>query len=274
MPHPPTLRESGDRSELAETTEAEAPSGAAAISMVRLSRAFGLRRAVRSLTLAIAEGERLAIMGPNGAGKSTLIRMLATLLRPTSGNLFICGFDAAHDGQEVRRRIGVLLHETLLYPDLTVEENLRFFARLYSIDGVAKRLTELYERLALQGLERTRVRRLSRGQQQRAALARALLHGPEVLLLDEPDTGLDLRTFELLSGELRRDRSTTIIFTTHQPGHALDLATRLLVMRDGIGHDLGPATEWSAESLQRAVVTATPEGIQGGHTGLPRRVHR
>jgi ABC-type multidrug transport system ATPase subunit len=198
----------------------------------------------------------LAVLGPNGSGKTTLIRLLATLLRPTSGQLAICGFDAAQDGQEARRRLGVVLHETLLYPDLTVMENLAFFARLYHVAAAAQRGAALAERFGLDALRDSRVRRLSRGQQQRAALARALLHEPPVLLLDEPDTGLDATAFERLRAELTSETGRTVVLTTHQPAHALTLATHLLLLRDGRARDLGSASDWSAESLQSLIAAA------------------
>ena len=221
-----------------------------------LSRAFGARRAVRPLTLSLEAGERLAVIGPNGAGKTTLIRLLATLLRPTSGRLEISGFDAIEEPEEVRRRLGVVLHETLLYPDLTVEENLRFFARLYGLVDVPERVAAICGRLDLAGMARNRVRRLSRGQQQRAALARALLHDPPVLLFDEPDTGLDAASFERLRGELLRDTERTIVFSTHHAGHALALATRVLLLQSGRAADLGSAARWSADDLVRAIAAA------------------
>ena len=240
-------------------TEDHAPERQTAVPAVLtrgLSKAFGARRALRSLNLSLERGERLAVIGPNGAGKTTLIRLLATLLRPSSGALTVCGFDASEEPEEVRRRLGVILHETLLYPDLTVEENLRFFARLYGLADPSGRIDAICERLELAALRRGRVRRLSRGQQQRTALARALLHDPPVLVFDEPDTGLDAAAFERLRDELVRETGRTLIFSTHQAGHALALATRILLLQAGRARDLGPAARWPADDLVRAIAAA------------------
>jgi heme exporter protein A len=229
-----------------------------ALLMHGLSKAFGPRRAIRALSLRLEAGERLAIIGPNGAGKTTLIRLLSTLLRPTAGRFEVCGFDTATDSEEARRRLGVVLHETLLYPDLTVDENLRFFARLYDVPAAAERITTICERLDLAGLRGNRVRRLSRGQQQRTALARALLHDPPLLLFDEPDTGLDAASFERLRAELLREPGRSIVFSTHHAGHALALATRVLLLQAGRAADLGAASRWSADDLIRAIAAAAP----------------
>lgn len=233
-----------------------APDVPPALLTQHLSKAFGARRALRPLNLRLEAGERLAVIGPNGAGKTTLIRLLATLLRPSSGRLTVCGFEANEEPEEVRRRLGVVLHETLLYPDLTVDENLRFFARLYDLHEAPDRIAAVCERLNLGGVSQSRVRRLSRGQQQRAALARALLHDPPLLLFDEPDTGLDAAAFERLREELLRDSARTLIVSTHHAGHALALATRILLMQGGRSSDLGPASQWSADDLVRAVAAA------------------
>ncbi len=135
-------------------------------------------------------GEYVTLVGPNGAGKTTLLRILATLIRPTSGTVRIAGMDVARAGPEIRRYIGFLSHRTLLYEDLTAEQNLRFYARLYGIPDASARMDELLQRVGLADRRHDLVRTFSRGMQQRLAVARALIHCPSILLLDEPYTGL------------------------------------------------------------------------------------
>lgn len=223
------------------------------IRAIALSKSFGIRPALYPLSLSIIRGERLAVVGPNGAGKTTLIRLLATLLYPSAGSLNICSFDSAMDGQEIRRRIGVTLHEHLLYGDLTVAENLALFARLYGVASVRDRLAELGDKLGLADLMAVRVRRLSRGQQQRVALARALVHAPPVLLLDEPDTGLDESAFARLASLLLLGAGHTVVVTSHNPSHVLALATRLIFLQGGHAWDLGQAASWTSGELQRVL---------------------
>lgn len=236
------------------SAEGSQPSEAAIVAR-GLSKSFGRRRAVRSASLCLLPGERLAVMGPNGAGKTTLIRLLATLLRPSTGTLAICGIDTGETILEARRRIGTVLHETLLYPDLTLAENLRFFARLYDVANAEIAIDNLSGRLALRGLLSLRVRRLSRGQQQRASLARALLHDPTVLLFDEPDTGLDSSAFELVRYELLRDPGRAIILTTHSIAHARALTQRIALMHDGRLREIGRLDMISDAAVQSALST-------------------
>lgn len=224
-----------------------------AVVAAGISKAFGSRRALRPLDLSLEAGERLVVMGPNGSGKTTLLRLLATLLRPTSGWLMIGGLDAADDGQEVRQYLGVVMHDTLLYSDLTVAENLTFYGRLYRVAAIDERSETLCERFGLTNLRGRRVGHLSRGQQQRTALARALMHGPPVLLLDEPDTGLDASAFDRFRAELLSDEGRTTVLTTHNAQHALALATRLLLLRDGLASDVGSPARWSAEDLRAMI---------------------
>jgi heme exporter protein A len=227
-----------------------------AVSAHGLNKAFGRRKALRDLSLQLEQGTRLAVIGPNGAGKSTLIRLLAMLCRPTSGTLDMFGFDAAAEAEHIRALVGVVLHESLLYAELTVAENLAFAARLYSVPHPRERVSELIERLELGPFERTQVRRLSRGQRQRTSLARALIHAPPLLLLDEPDTGLDARAFERFQRDLSRERERTVIFTSHRPEHACELATRILLLREGYGNDLGDASRWRADEIAGVLLEA------------------
>ncbi len=227
-----------------------------AIRCRALTKAYGSRLALRGLSLDVEAGERVAVLGPNGAGKSTLLRLLALLTRPTSGSLEIGGFTPSGGGNEVRRRLGVVMHESLLYSDLTVAENLDFFARLYGVSRFSERRAELLARLDLDRLADLRVRQLSRGQRQRASLARALVNEPSILLLDEPDTGQDPTSLARIERVLTSDTRRTIIFTTHHAQHAIAVATRVILLSNGDGYDLGPAWALCPADIQQALLEA------------------
>ena len=184
--------------------------------------------ALADVDLTLESGERLLLLGPNGAGKSTFIRIFAGLMHAARGQALVYGQPA----RTARQRVGVVSHATYLYDELTAAENLRFYAELYAVPGPAGRATELLERSGLRHVADERVGRLSRGQQQRVTIARALLHDPAVLLLDEPDTGLDLAAFALLE-ELATERPRTVVMTTHNLARGLRLGTRVAVLARG-----------------------------------------
>jgi heme ABC exporter ATP-binding subunit CcmA len=200
-----------------------------AISGRQLVQRFGARVTLGPLDLAVRERDRLAVLGGNGAGKTTLLRILATAARPAAGRLELLGLDASRQRDRLRGRIGYVGHQPGLHPALTPRETLELFATLH---GVGK--GRIAEHLALVGLEEVageRVERLSRGQQQRLALARAVLHGPELLILDEPDASLDAEGRRLLA-ELAQQR--TLVMATHDRELARRLCERALLLHGGL----------------------------------------
>jgi heme exporter protein A len=251
----PVARDRAQPSGGSARVDSGAPS-APAIRATGLRKAYGARVALRDLTFEITPGERVAVLGPNGAGKSTLLRVLALLTARTAGTLEIGGYEPERDANRIRRMIGVVLHESLLYSELTVLENLKFFAGLYGLSRHDVNLGAIVERLDLASVASLRVKQLSRGQRQRASLARALVHQPPVLLLDEPDTGQDPRSLQQLERELLADPGRTILFSTHHIAHALAVATRVFVLADGCGYDLGSSCDLTTGGLQAALAEA------------------
>jgi len=197
-------------------------------------KAFGGRRAVDGVDLALAEGERLAIVGPNGAGKTTVLRMAASLLRPDAGSLTIAGHPIPDEAARVRGMIGYLGHQPLLYLDLTAWQNLELFADLYGVPRHRARIEEMLDRVDLLARAYDPVRTFSRGMAQRLGLARLLLHDPRLLLLDEPHAGRDAFGAELLDTLLDEGRgSRAVVMVTRDLGRALVSGDRVVAMRRG-----------------------------------------
>ncbi len=200
-----------------------------------LTRAFGRTRAVRDLDLDVRSGEVLALFGPNGAGKTTLLRMLGGLARPTKGSVTIAGERLRHGDPTTRRSIGLVSHQSLLYSDLTALENLSFAARLQGLSRPNQRAVEALDAAGLGHKAGSQVRSLSRGMVQRVALARALLHEPQLLLLDEPFTGLDAGAAEwiqsVLTGQRKSGKAAVVV--SHQFAEVWPVATRLGVLAEG-----------------------------------------
>ena len=211
-----------------------APDDVALIEAAGLTRSFGARRAVDRVTLSIAAGECLALFGPNGAGKTTLLRLLAGLLRPTAGQAKVDDV-ALLGGAQSRAVVGLISHQTMLYPALTALENVEFAARLHGVPNATTAARAALGRLAIADRADTPVRALSRGMQQRVTVARALVHAPRVLLLDEPFTGLDdagaTTLAETLAGLARE--GAALLLVTHDVREGLALATHVAVMRRG-----------------------------------------
>ena len=200
-----------------------------------LTKTFGPRTALAGVDLDVEAGEFVTLAGPNGAGKTTLLRILATLTRPTSGAVHIAGLDLATAGEEMRRRIGFLSHRTLLYGDLTAEQNLRFYAHMYDLEDAPARVADLLEQVGLGARRRDLVYTYSRGMQQRLAVARAVLHAPQLLLLDEPYTGLDPNAAQVLTDLLTKlaREDCTILLTTHNLERGLAIGQRVVVLNQG-----------------------------------------
>ncbi len=205
------------------------------IEIRRLVKAFGNRAVLKGIDLDVAEGEFLTLVGPNGAGKTTLMHVLSTLTRPTGGRVRMAGYDLADGPVDVRRQIGLVSHKTLLYDDLSAEENLRFYARMYDVPDAAACIESVLRRVGLWGRQRDPVRTYSRGMQQRLAIARAMLHEPPILLLDEPDTGLDQHAAAMLTDLLHEVGATrrTVLMTTHNLQRGLELGDRVAILANG-----------------------------------------
>ncbi len=200
-----------------------------------LSKKYGGKFALKGLNLKVPPGQLCILLGPNGAGKSTLLRILCTLTRPSGGDALIGNHSVIEEPTGVRRSIGAVLHEMLLYEDLTAAENLRFYSRLYGVPSEEKRIDDMLARLNLLHRKNDRVGDFSRGMKQRMSIARALISSPKVLLLDEPFTGLDVKSKDQVSSMLTEAVAggATILMTAHDPDMAHDLGNRLLVLVDG-----------------------------------------
>jgi len=205
------------------------------IQVSGLVKQFGPFAALREVDFRVAPGEFVSLMGPNGAGKTTLLRILSTLSRPTRGTVTIAGHTLPKGADRARRQIGFLSHQPLLYGELSAEENLRFFARLYDLPQSDGRIDRLLEQVGLRDRRRDRARTFSRGMQQRLSIARALLHDPGVVLLDEPFTGLDPDASDRLVETLRtlHDGKRSVVMTTHDLDRGLALCDRALLIARG-----------------------------------------
>ncbi len=221
------------------------------IEVKKLYKRFGLKTVLRGLDFSVQPGEFVALLGPNGAGKTTFLRILASLSRPSLGQVSVAGYNLPAQAAAVRRRLGVVSHLPLLYGDLTAEENLQFYGRMYDLEHLAARINDVLEMVDLASRRRDLVRTFSRGMQQRLAIGRAVLHNPEVMLFDEPYTGLDQDASEMLDDVLKNVAAAgrTVVMTSHDLARAEDLATRF-------------------DILSRGVIAASASPADLGHTNL------
>ena len=205
------------------------------ITVHKLFKRFGMKTVLRGLDFEVQPGEFVALLGPNGAGKTTFMRILSSLSRPSLGTVSVAGYRLPDQAAAVRARLGVVSHLPLLYGDLTAEENLRFFGRMYGVQDIEGRITEVLELVGLTERRRDIIRTFSRGMQQRLAIGRAVFHDPDVMLFDEPHTGLDQDASVMLDEVLRSvaAKGRTIVMTSHDLLRAEDLATRFDILSRG-----------------------------------------
>ncbi len=205
------------------------------IQISALVKNYGLNPVLRGINLNLEAGDFVTLVGPNGAGKSTLMRIVATLLKPSAGTVQIGGWALPKYSDRVRRHIGLVSHQTMLYADMTAEENLTFYARLYNLDNQTERVAQALKHVGLSARQRDAVGTFSRGMMQRLTIARATLHEPDVLLMDEPYTGLDQDASSLLDELLQQESENgrTILMITHDLVHGLNLCDRVAILSRG-----------------------------------------
>jgi ABC-type multidrug transport system ATPase subunit len=210
-------------------------SEALAIEVKGITKSFGNHLALRGVDLGVKKGEFLTLFGPNGAGKTTLIKVLTTLLKPSAGSVRIAGLDIHDSSVTILRKIGVVSHQTFLYDELTAYENLKFYGKMYDVTNLEERIYDLITKVGLASRLHDRVRTLSRGMQQRLSIARAMIHNPSIILLDEPETGLDQYASAML-GEILNTLSTgeqTMVMTTHNLERGLEMGNRIAILAEG-----------------------------------------
>lgn len=234
------------------------------IKISALAKNYGLNPVLRNVNLQVGQGEFVTLVGPNGAGKSTLMRIVATLIKQTAGSVSIGGWLLPQQAGKVRRHIGLVSHQVMLYGDLTAAENLMFFARLYQLEDGAQRVQTALKTVGLLARQRDPVSTFSRGMVQRLTIARATLHEPDVLLLDEPYTGLDQDAAQLLDALLQREKENgrTIFMITHDLVHGLDICDRVAILNRG---------KIVAEVHSKEITSAAFLDLYAEHTG--RKIH-
>ena len=217
-----------------------------------LTKAFGTRKAVDDVSFELPEGAFLSIFGANGAGKTTLLRVLATLVRPSSGTALVGGIDIKENPEEARGMVGMISHAPMVYPDLSALENLVLYAQLYGVANPEQRAVELLEAVGLSHRRLDAVRTFSRGMTQRVAIARALVHDPRIVFLDEPYSGLDPHAVEILDElieSVRADR--TFVMVSHDLAKGFDMCTHALVMARGRVVLFEPKAELDLEAFSQ-----------------------
>jgi heme exporter protein A len=211
-----------------------APNIDLALEVRELSRTFGARKALDKVSFELPKGAFLSIFGPNGAGKTTLLKVLSTLTVASKGEAYVLGLNVVEDAVQLRERIGFISHNPLLYPDLSAQENLEFFAELYCLDNPKDRVNELLTAVELDHRRLDLVRTFSRGMIQRLSIARSLLHEPEVIFLDEPYSGLDPHAMDILDGLIASVRDQhTFVMVSHDLAKGLELCSHALILAKG-----------------------------------------
>lgn len=211
------------------------PASPWAIEVRGLTKSYGESYALRGIDLQVSQGEHLVIFGPNGAGKTTLLKILSTLVKPSSGSVWLNGINVRDKPTQVRRQIGLVGHQTFLYDDLTIYENLKFYGRMYNVPDLDSKIHEAVAWVQLEPRLYDQVGTLSHGLQQRASIARAVLQNPSILFLDEPEVGLDPHASAIIRDLLgsNSDSSRTIVMTTHNLERGLELCDRVIILDRG-----------------------------------------
>jgi ABC-type multidrug transport system ATPase subunit len=224
-----------------------------AIEVRGLTKSFGERYALRGIDLRVSRGEHLVIFGPNGAGKTTLVKIMSTLLKPTSGSVWLDGIDIRDKPAQLRRKISLVGHQTLLYDDLTIYENLKFYGKMYDVSDLELKIREVIAWVQLEPRLHDRVGTLSHGLQQRASIARAVLHNPSILFLDEPEVGLDPHASNVVRDVLGSINagSRTVVMTTHNLERGLELGDRIVILDRGKVVYQAPRHELDEVNLRR-----------------------
>ena len=237
------------------------PSSGDAVAVHGLHKSFGDWPVLWDLDLNVPWGELLALFGANGVGKTTLLRILSTQARPDGGSLVIAGYDQRRSPQSVRRRVGVVAHQSFHYDDLTCRENLHYYGRLFGLKDYRARAEEVLIRLGLERRADRRVRTLSNGMQKRLSIARAIQHRPRLLLLDEPESGLDRESVDILRDLLQEwtQAGGSAIMTTHDTGLGRSWAHRTAVLDAGSIRFYGPDEDLDDEEASRRPVAASRE---------------
>ena len=224
-----------------------------AIEARGITKLFGERHALRGMDLQVSRGERLVIFGPNGAGKTTLVKVLSTLVKPSSGSVWLDGVDIRDKPAQIRRKISLVGHQTLLYDDLTIYENLKFYGKMYDVPNLEQRIQEIISWVQLETRLRDRVGTLSHGLQQRASIARAVLHNPSILFLDEPEVGLDPHVSTVIRDVLDSTVSgiRTVVMTTHNLEWGLELSDSVIILDRGNIVYQAPREEIDSENFRQ-----------------------
>lgn len=233
-----------------------------ALHVEHLTKQFGTRKAVDDVSFDLPQGAFLSVFGPNGAGKTTLLRMLATLSRPSAGSMIIDGIDAKENPDKLRSHVGLISHNSMLYPDLTAEENLVFYGRLYGVANPEARALELLDAVGLKHRRLDRVRTFSRGMTQRVSIARALVHDPSVVLLDEPYSGLDPHAVDIFDRLIEQQREgRTFVMVSHDFEKGSALADYVLVMARGRIVRFAERSEIATADLREIYRTTVGTGV-------------
>ncbi|UCG54921.1 MAG: ABC transporter ATP-binding protein [Dehalococcoidia bacterium] len=233
-----------------------------AIEVKGLTKSFGNKPALDGIDLSIEPGKTLAVFGPNGAGKTTLLKILASIMKPSTGEVFINGLNLKDNAELIRSQIGIVSHQVFLYSNLTAHENLLFYSRMYDVANHKQRIHQVVSMLGMQSRLYDRISTLSRGMQQRFSIARCLLHKPSIILLDEPETGLDQQAISMLWEALKEagHEKRTIVFTSHSLERGLNTCDYLIILDKGkIGHQQ-PSSDLALAGLKEVYRDCTGVG--------------